>query len=104
MHRLVDGPRHVAAALLAGLQGQIKARLISSSPQLLIEASGKNTIDDADAIVAEAQGHAAALRAAYAGGLALAAELPDDRAARQTIDLLTHALHDAAVRRGGATI
>ena len=57
-----------------------------------------------DAIVAETQGHAAALRAAYAGGLALAAELPDDRAARQTIDLLTHALHDAAVRRGGATI
>src|SRR5258706_10265279 len=41
-------------ALLAGLQGQIKAKLISSSPQLLIEASGKNTIDDADAIVAEA--------------------------------------------------
>src|SRR5207237_2125119 len=42
-------------ALLAGLQGQIKARLISSSPQLLIEASGKNTIDDAEAIVAEAR-------------------------------------------------
>src|SRR5437764_15011987 len=37
-------------ALLAGLQGQIKARLISSSPQLLIEASGKNTIDNAEAI------------------------------------------------------
>ena len=56
-----------------------------------------------DALVAEAHGHAAALRAAYAGGLALAAELPDDRAARHTVDLLTHALHDAAVRRGGAT-
>ncbi len=42
-------------ALLAGLQGQIKAKLISSSPQLLIEASGTNTIDDAEAIVAEAR-------------------------------------------------
>ena len=56
-----------------------------------------------EAIIAEAQGHTAVLRAAYAGGLALAAELPDDRAARHTVDLLTHALHDAAVRRGGAT-
>src|SRR5712692_10068308 len=45
----------ISLALLSGLQDQIKARLISSSPQLLIEASGKNTIDDADAIVAEAR-------------------------------------------------
>ncbi|HKO57569.1 MAG TPA: ABC transporter permease [Thermoanaerobaculia bacterium] len=40
-------------ALLSGLQGQIKERLIASSPQILIEPAGKNTIDDADAIVAE---------------------------------------------------
>jgi lipoprotein-releasing system permease protein len=40
-------------ALLGGLQGQIKARLMASSPQLLIEPIGKNTIDDAPAIVAE---------------------------------------------------
>src|SRR5437016_4741510 len=45
----------ISLALLPGLQGQIKARLISSSPQLLIEASGTNTIDDAEAIVAEAR-------------------------------------------------
>src|SRR5436853_623999 len=45
----------ISLALLSGLQGQIKARLISSSPQLLIEGSGSNTIDDADAIVAEAR-------------------------------------------------
>src|SRR5881396_1987103 len=45
----------ISLALLSGLQGQIKARLIASSPQLLIEPSGKNTIDDADAIVAEAR-------------------------------------------------
>ncbi len=42
-------------ALLGGLQGQIKGRLIASSPQLLIEPAGKNTIDDAAAIVTEAK-------------------------------------------------
>jgi lipoprotein-releasing system permease protein len=42
----------ISLALLSGLQGQIKARLISSSPQLLIEPSGSNTIDDSDAVVA----------------------------------------------------
>jgi lipoprotein-releasing system permease protein len=45
----------ISVALLSGLQGQIKARLIASSPQLLIEAAGSNTIDDAGAIVAEAR-------------------------------------------------
>lgn len=45
----------VSLALLTGLQGQIKARLIASSPQLLIEATSSNTIDGADAIVAEAR-------------------------------------------------
>src|SRR5215467_13063255 len=45
----------ISLALLSGLQSQIKARLISSSPQILIEAIGTNTIDDADAIVAAAR-------------------------------------------------
>jgi lipoprotein-releasing system permease protein len=45
----------VSLALLSGLQGQIKSRLIASSPQLLIESAASNTIDDADAIVAEAR-------------------------------------------------
>ena len=45
----------ISLALLSGLQGEIKARLIASSPQLLIEAAGSNTIDDADAVVAEAR-------------------------------------------------
>lgn len=43
----------ISLALLSGLQGQIKERLIASSPQLLIEPIGKNTIDKADAIAAE---------------------------------------------------
>jgi len=45
----------ISLALLSGLQGQIKARLIASSPQLLIEPIGKNTIDNAPAIEAAAR-------------------------------------------------
>ncbi|HXH94549.1 MAG TPA: FtsX-like permease family protein [Thermoanaerobaculia bacterium] len=40
----------ISLALMAGLQGQIKRRLIASSPQLLIEPAGAPTIDDAKAI------------------------------------------------------
>jgi lipoprotein-releasing system permease protein len=42
----------ISLALMAGLQGQIKRRLIASSPQLLIEPAGSPTIADADAITA----------------------------------------------------
>ncbi len=45
----------ISIALLSGLQGQIKARLIASSPQILIEPAGSNTIENADAIVAAAR-------------------------------------------------
>jgi len=45
----------VSLALLTGLQGQIKARLIASSPQILIEATASNTIDDSANIVAAAR-------------------------------------------------
>lgn len=45
----------ISIALLSGLQGQIKSRLIESSPQILIEPSGSNTIGDADAIVGAAR-------------------------------------------------
>jgi lipoprotein-releasing system permease protein len=37
----------ISLALLSGLQDQIKGRLIASSPQLLIEPIGRNTIDGA---------------------------------------------------------
>ncbi|HEX8172652.1 MAG TPA: FtsX-like permease family protein [Thermoanaerobaculia bacterium] len=47
----------ISIALLSGLQGQIKKRLIASSPQLLVEPAGRNTIDGADAIVAAARAH-----------------------------------------------
>jgi lipoprotein-releasing system permease protein len=42
----------ISLALLSGLQGQIKQRLIASSPQILIEPRHSNTIDDSGAIVA----------------------------------------------------
>jgi lipoprotein-releasing system permease protein len=44
----------ISLALMAGLQGQIKRRLIASSPQLLIEPAGAPSIDNADAISAAA--------------------------------------------------
>src|SRR5207244_2508626 len=42
----------ISLALMAGLQGQIKQRLIASSPQLLIEPAGSPTITNAEASVA----------------------------------------------------
>ncbi|HSP17432.1 MAG TPA: FtsX-like permease family protein [Thermoanaerobaculia bacterium] len=45
----------ISIALLSGLQGQIKERLIATSPQLLIEPAGSNTIAGGDAIVAAAK-------------------------------------------------
>lgn len=46
----------VSIALLSGLQGQITGRLIDSSPQVLVEPTGQNSIDDADAVVTAARG------------------------------------------------
>lgn len=43
----------ISLALLSGLQGQIKQRLIASSPQILIEPMGSNTVDNHSAIGAE---------------------------------------------------
>ena len=39
-------------ALLSGLQDQIKSRLQAQSPQILVEPKGRNTIEDADPIIA----------------------------------------------------
>lgn len=44
----------ISIALLSGMQGQIKQRLIEESPQLLVEPTGRNTIEQADAIIAAA--------------------------------------------------
>lgn len=45
----------ISIALLSGLQGQIKGRLIESSPQILVEPAGRNTIEGSEAILAAAQ-------------------------------------------------
>ena len=45
----------ISIALLSGLQGQIKSRLIASSPQVLVEPTGQNVIDGAPEVVAAAQ-------------------------------------------------
>src|SRR3954464_6831724 len=39
----------ISIAVLSGLQDQIKSRLMQSSPHLLIEPAGSNTIADAPA-------------------------------------------------------
>ncbi len=45
----------ISIALLSGLQGQIKSRLMESSPQVLVEPAGQNMIDGADAVIAAAR-------------------------------------------------
>lgn len=60
----------ISIALLSGLQGQIKARLIEESPQLLVEPSGQNTIDQSDAIVAAAKKLGVRDVRAYVSGIA----------------------------------
>ena len=45
----------ISIALLSGLQGQIKSRLIASSPQVLVEPAGQNVIDGAPGVIGAAK-------------------------------------------------
>jgi lipoprotein-releasing system permease protein len=45
----------ISIALLSGLQGQIKERLIEASPQVLVEPAGQNMIDGAQEVMANAR-------------------------------------------------
>jgi hypothetical protein len=65
---------------------------------LALTAEGAPEDDALGSLIAEAHGSARVLRAAYGGGMALASELPEDRALHDTLDLLTKALRGAAVR------
>jgi lipoprotein-releasing system permease protein len=69
----------ISIALLSGLQGQIKARLIASSPQVLIEPKGSNTIEHADAIVAAARELGARDVNASVSGIGWGANEPEGR-------------------------
>jgi lipoprotein-releasing system permease protein len=60
----------ISIALLSGLQGQIKERLIAASPQLLVEPAGRNTIEKADEIVAAARRFGTADVRPYVSGIA----------------------------------
>lgn len=59
-------------ALLSGLQGQIKSRLIAESPQLLVEPVGRHTIERAGEIVASARGMGMRDVRPYTAGIAWA--------------------------------
>jgi lipoprotein-releasing system permease protein len=69
----------ISLALLSGLQGQIKARLIASSPQILIEPAGKNTIDESEVIVAAARKLGLRDIRAYVSGIAWGANQQERR-------------------------
>jgi lipoprotein-releasing system permease protein len=45
----------ISIAVLSGLQGQIKSQLMESSPQVLVEPAGQNSIDGANAVLAAAR-------------------------------------------------
>lgn len=60
----------ISIALLSGLQGQITRRLIESSPQLLVEPAGRNTIAQSDAIAAEGRRLGMKDVRAYVSGIA----------------------------------
>ncbi len=69
----------VSIALLTGLQGQITGRLIDSSPQILVEPTGQNSIDGADAVVAAARGFGLSDVRPFISGIAWCAN--EDRSA-----------------------
>ena len=60
----------ISIALLSGLQGQIKGRLIESSPQILVEPAGSNTIDRSAEIIAAARQLGMKDIRAYVSGIA----------------------------------
>lgn len=64
----------ISLALLSGLQGQIKGRLIASTPQLLVEPVGTNAIEDAARIVEQLRGHPGVEVQALISGIAWASD------------------------------
>jgi lipoprotein-releasing system permease protein len=89
----------ISIALLTGLQGQIKRRLIAASPQLLIEPAGRNTIDDSAAVIAAV--HAAGIRDAQplVGGICWGAN-EGERRGRPVRIRSYDAQHEPAGERG----
>ncbi len=63
----------ISLALLSGLQGKIKSRLIASTPQLLIEPAGEAGITDSEKIVSRARALGARSVEPLVSGIAWAA-------------------------------
>lgn len=82
------------APALPGRGPYVLATAIALTAEGTLEAQALATL------LSESHGSARVLRAAYGGSMALAAELPGDRAAHETVDLLNKALREAAARAG----
>jgi lipoprotein-releasing system permease protein len=67
----------ISLALLSGLQGQIKQRLMESSPHILIEPKGSHAIEAADRIVGSARGMGFRQVTPVVSGIAWAANRED---------------------------
>jgi lipoprotein-releasing system permease protein len=75
----------ISIALLTGLQGQITGRLIDSSPQILVEPTGQNSIDGAVAVVAAARAFGMMDVRPFVSGISWASN--DDRSAGRPMRL-----------------
>ncbi len=71
----------ISLSLLSGLQGKIKARLMASSPQVLIEPNGTNGIAEADQILRLARESGATSAQGLIRGIAWASD-PEGRRGR----------------------
>jgi lipoprotein-releasing system permease protein len=69
----------ISLALLSGLQGQIKDRLIAATPQILIEPVGSNAIENADEIRDEISRFEGANVRAVISGMAWASDTSGQR-------------------------
>ncbi|MHB0969237.1 MAG: FtsX-like permease family protein [Thermoanaerobaculia bacterium] len=86
----------ISISLLSGLQGNIKQRLIESSPQLLIEPAGRHTIENPDAIIAFARASGARDIEPVVSGIAWAAQPSGSRGRPVRLRSYTAATRPAA--------
>lgn len=90
----------ISIALLSGLQGQIKGRLIQSSPQLLVEPAGRNTIERWEEIVAAARSMGMKDVRAFVSGIAWGGSADQGRGRPMRIRSITPG-HEPQGDRGG---
>lgn len=91
----------ISLSLLSGLQGNIKRRLIESSPQLLIEPAGRHTIEQPDVIASFAQANGAKTVEQVVTGIAWASQPEGGRGRPIRIRSFTPASEPKAERSFG---